>query len=106
MKRKELHRLFNEVSSKCCPIRGIYDAPSTERERMISKELKKFRENQLAEKEKDALERFFQSRSFKSAEEFNQWFLIVKQKYSPEEIPDSIYAAFMSISNKKENTYL
>lgn len=104
MKRKELGALFNEVSSKCCPVRGIYDVPSTERERIISRELKKFREKKLAEKEKDALERLLlsQLKYFKSAEEFNEWFWLLKKRYSPEEIPDYIYATLMSIAHKQD----
>ena len=54
MKRKELHALFNEVSSKCQPIRGIYTASPTERERQIKKELNIFREKETGKKKQSS----------------------------------------------------
>lgn len=103
MKRKELHALFAEVSSKCKPIRGIYSAPATEREQIIKAELKKFREKSLENKEKKALEKLFlsQADSFNSSEEFKVWFAELKKIYSPDSIPDSIYTRLMSISTDK-----
>lgn len=103
MKRKELHALFAEVSSKCNPIRGIYSAPATEREKIIKAELKKFKEKSLEKKEKEALEKLFlsQADSFNSPEEFKIWFSELKKGYAPDNIPDSIYTKLMYISTDK-----
>ncbi len=100
MKRKELEALFSEVSSKCQPIRGIYTADATERERLIRAELKQFAEKELEEKEKEALEELFLAyvQSFTSHEEFRSWFHLMKKSYSPHKIPDRIYVKFLSIS--------
>lgn len=105
MKRKELQALFNEISSKCCPMKGIYSTPATEREKIIQAELKKFKETSLEKKEKHALEKLFlsQADSFNSTEEFKVWFSELKERYNPENIPDSIYARLMSISGTKDS---
>ncbi len=61
MKKKELHALFNEVSSRVSPVRGIYQTGSTERERKIVTEMETYLENHLEKLEKNAINRLFLS---------------------------------------------
>jgi uncharacterized membrane-anchored protein YjiN (DUF445 family) len=99
MKRKELHALFNEVSSRVSPVRGIYQTGSTERERRIVEEMEKYLEEHLARLEKDAIKRLFLSSldEVDSEPTLLQWYDALTRHFSHDSIPDEVYIRLMAV---------
>lgn len=104
MKRKELTALFNEICSRVHPMRGIYQVGSSERERLIKRDLENFRESHLANSEKTALEGIFLSSLDKLDNEdaLAAWYQSITKFYPPEKIPDTVYIRLMAIANQKK----
>lgn len=101
MTRKELHSLYCEVSSRCAPLRGIYSAPPSDRERHIQKALRKYREQALKQQEPEALTRLFKEELEKVHSKQSLLHLLesMKLSYAPTEIPDSVYILFITAAN-------
>jgi hypothetical protein len=104
MKKKDLHALFDEVSSRTAPVRGIYKSPSTEKERKIVADMESFLEDKLAKKEKAALESMFLSSldQLDSEKSLMTWYEAVNKHYTPEQIPDTLYIRIMGIAQQKK----
>lgn len=106
MKKKDLHALFNEVSARVSPIRGIYQSGSTERERRIVDEMEKYLEEHLSGLEKDAIKGLFLSSLDKIESEWAllNWYEALKRHFSHEKIPDEVYIRLMTIASQKKFT--
>lgn len=106
MKKKDLHALFNEVSARVSPVRGIYQSSATERERKIVDEMERYLEDHLAGLEKDAIKGLFLSSLDKIDSEASlmKWYEALKRHFSHENIPDEVYIRLMSIASQKKFT--
>lgn len=104
MKKRELHALFNEVSSRVLPVRGIYQTGSTERERMIVEEMEKYLEEHLAELQKESIKRLFLSSLDKIDSEpvLLQWYEAMTRHFSHTNIPDEVYIRLMAVVSQKK----
>ncbi|MEQ9441996.1 MAG: hypothetical protein RIG62_23350 [Cyclobacteriaceae bacterium] len=101
MNRKALEALFCEVSSRCAPIRGIYSAPSTERERLIQKKMAAFLQQELQKKEVESLTRLFEKKlaQIRSKAALLHLLQTLQLHYHVQEIPDTIYIQFITLAN-------
>lgn len=106
MKKKELHALFNEVSSRVAPVRGIYQTGSTERERKIVADMERYLEEHLEKLEKDAIKGLFLSSLDKIDTEATmmKWYEALTRHFSHDTIPDEVYVRLMAIVNQKKFT--
>jgi len=104
MKRKELTAIFNEICSRVHPIKGMYSERSTEKERIIGKELDKHMNAHLATKEKDALEALFLSSldQLETEEALANWYNSLTKYYTPEQIPDTVYIRLIALASQKK----
>ena len=106
MKRKELRALFNEVSSKVSPMRGIYQSGSSDKERKIVDGVEDFIEDSLVGAEKNAIKGLFLSSldRLDSEEELLKWYEILIKHFNSKSIPDEVYIRLMAVVNQKKYT--
>lgn len=104
MNRKATKALYYEICSRVHPIKGIYQEGSSERERIINKELDNFKENQLNKLETNAIERLFKSLEgqLETEEKLMNWYKALTNYYAHEIIPDSVYIKLITIATQNK----
>lgn len=104
MKMKDTKALYFEICSRVHPIKGMYTASATEKERLIGKALSQDQEKSLSKLETKAIEKLFKSveAQLDTEEKLMNWYQTLTKHYSPEVIPDSVYIKLISIATKNK----